>query len=124
MVGREHEQPVITPHPDANDTLVVEEAVLQLRQELVISGTSDRLRDAFGVEPVREHVLCEPNRALLRRVDLALQTLFLLLARDQDRDEADNREDRPEEQADPVASASVGLHVCSPTSLGTSAFDR
>jgi hypothetical protein len=50
--------------------------------------------------------------------------LFLLLARDQDRDEADHREDRPEEQADPVASASVGLHVCPPTSLGTSAFDR
>ncbi len=118
IVGREDEQAVRIPNPDTDDALIVEESVLQRRQELVVSRTFDRPSDPLGVERACEHVLRESDRTLLRSVSLALQPLRLLLARHHDGDEADDREDRPEEEADPVAGASIGLHVCLPTSLG------
>jgi hypothetical protein len=119
VFGREDEQPVSTPDANPDDSLIIEEAVVDVHEELVVSRSFDRPSDAPRIEPIGEHVLRESDRTFLRRVGLALQPLRLLLPRDQHGDQADDRKDRPEEEADPVTSASIGLQRVPPTSLGT-----
>jgi hypothetical protein len=109
VIGGEDEQSDGAPDANAHHSLIVEESVFQLRKELVVSGSLYRSGHAPRVEPIGEHVLCESNRTFLRGIGLALQRLRLLLPRDEHRDEAHDRKDRPEEEADPIAGASIGV---------------